>query len=76
MAEVTCVQDPNAPHSFEMQFGTTTYQCVSQQSPVVLLNQGGMSADDFYALWPALVGLMVTGFIFKYLRLAVEGRFT
>ena len=74
--EITCTTDPNTPTDFVMHFGTTSYDCQTMSQPVVVLSSSGMTLQDFNTLWPLLVGLLVTGYIFRTLRRSVEGRFT
>ena len=41
---------------------------INSSLPSTTTNFETMTQEDFKALWPAIVGLLVTGFIFKFLR--------
>jgi hypothetical protein len=68
MSALTC--QSSGAGDFTLTIDSVSYQCVTDSPPLVLLAQGGMTLSDFNILWPALIGLMVTGFIVKRLLAA------
>lgn len=60
MATIQCTS--GAAGNFDLVIDGFTYGCVTDSPPVVLVNSGVMTRDDFYDLWPALMLLLVLGF--------------
>jgi hypothetical protein len=63
MATVTCAASGTG--DFTLTLGTTTYQCVTDSPPFVLLDQGGMTQADFDQLWPLLLLMVITSYMVR-----------
>jgi hypothetical protein len=61
--DVTCVTVLPAEYDFSLQLSGTTHYCDNPSSPILLVEQGGMTQAEFNTLWPLLMGLFVTGWI-------------
>lgn len=66
MASIDCTVA--APGDFTLNLGAASYYCVTDTPSIVLLEAGAMTQAEFLQLWPALIGLFVTAFIFKFIR--------
>ena len=60
MATIQCVS--GATGNFDFVIDGVTYGCVTDSPPIVLVDSGVMTRDDFYDLWPALMLVLVLGF--------------
>jgi hypothetical protein len=65
---ISCTATEPASYQTVLVLDAVTYYCDTTSPPLVVLEQGGMTLEEFNTLWPLLLGLMVTGFLVQQLR--------
>jgi hypothetical protein len=58
MPGLTC--SSSGQGTFELVIDSTTYECVADTAPILLVENGGLTGAEFAELWPLLLVMLVT----------------